>query len=218
MGSAESGLYALPSITHDKVPVRGSLDFVGLPLIASDHSLPSGSRHNLVGHYQPLLGSSHPTRVSADHRLADQSATADVIAMPGGAPPAKAVEVGVMPHVWNHVLLSCSWVLLLGCLGLLLVIGIRVCMRKSERWLRNLVSEALDKEKQKEQDSAGRYSDSSQTGSSGANGSLRPWSSDGPNAFSEQLAVHEGWVRVGKIQFDPKVILGRGCEGTTVFR
>lgn len=28
----------------------------------------------------------------------------------------------------------------------------------------------------------------------------------------------DGLVHVGKIMFDPKEILGRGCEGTTVFK
>ena len=28
----------------------------------------------------------------------------------------------------------------------------------------------------------------------------------------------DGFVHVGKIIFDPRDILGRGCEGTTVFK
>lgn len=42
--------------------------------------------------------------------------------------------------------------------------------------------------------------------------------SQGSNHHGDELYLPEGHVRVGKITFDPKDVLGQGCEGTFVYR
>uniref|UniRef100_A0A182M786 non-specific serine/threonine protein kinase n=1 Tax=Anopheles culicifacies TaxID=139723 RepID=A0A182M786_9DIPT len=74
-------------------------------------------------------------------------------------------------------------------------------------WYVNLQMKAL-----KEQSQGGsQTSNSNRSGSNGSGGS-------GGGSYSEPIDYGDGEMRVGKINFNTQNVLGKGCEGTFVFR
>ncbi|XP_049278175.1 serine/threonine-protein kinase/endoribonuclease IRE1 [Anopheles funestus] len=74
-------------------------------------------------------------------------------------------------------------------------------------WYFNLQMKAL-----KEQSQGGsQTSNSNRSGSNGSGGS-------GSGSYSEPIDYGDGEMRVGKINFNTQNVLGKGCEGTFVFR
>ncbi|XP_052891575.1 serine/threonine-protein kinase/endoribonuclease IRE1 [Anopheles moucheti] len=75
-------------------------------------------------------------------------------------------------------------------------------------WYVNLQMKAL-----KEQSQGGsQTSNSNRSGSNGSGGS------GGSGSYSEPIDYGDGEMRVGKINFNTQHVLGKGCEGTFVFR
>jgi serine/threonine-protein kinase/endoribonuclease IRE1 len=64
-----------------------------------------------------------------------------------------------------------------------------------------------------------RSAEASHASRSSKGSTRRTWSLFGSSDTSETVVeVVDGLVHVGKIQYDPKAVLGRGCEGTVVYK
>ncbi|XP_064627806.1 serine/threonine-protein kinase/endoribonuclease IRE1-like [Lineus longissimus] len=244
IGEHEYGLYAIPSIVDEKTvsiaPKAGPLLLEG-PVnengerppnthteSAKAHTVRRGKNVILIGHHE--VPDEIRSRISTDRQIADKSDKPNQYIPPfipyrhdkatvhpsSYDPDVDEVEIDnifegrdpdVLPKFPRRDIFSGDVKFItMVVLALATIIAVIFYFpRKTEESIKIMLQRQIDEQKK-------------QAGIQNQRSIQTSWSTAGPTAFTDKEEVPNGFVRIGKIMFNPQDVLGHGCEGTFVYK
>ncbi|ELU05837.1 hypothetical protein CAPTEDRAFT_186737, partial [Capitella teleta] len=228
VGEHDNIFYALPSLVDENTVTistwsRGPLLLPG-PDVPDDTNSDVMQRTLIAGtdqsssvivlgyHEVPELAKA---RMATSHQITDRSSASIVIPSTSVAPVLDKDEIGsvqvkLQPAAAEDYISNDVKFITAVILGLFLIIFLIYFLpRKTEESIKIMLKQQLaEHNKQQQQNSEQKSAQTSIPSSHTSTASLD----------ASGIEIPEGWLAAGKILYNPKTVLGHGCEGTFVYR